>query len=170
MSHTCKSNVVRTVSSALGFLLIATIAVVSAEKAEAPVKIAIADLLSAKDKWKSKRVEIIGYHRTMAEMSAIYPTMEDAELPHRNAEKGLWVDYSGSPPGVKLVKAGYVRIVGTFKCYSERGCGHMNRWPAEIGNLEVLEPVKQPQTNSVKSSLPENDNRSKTKERSRGRE
>ena len=130
-------------------LLLILVAVLSAEPNAGPPRTTISELLADKQQWKSKRVEIVGFHRTLPEMSAIYETKEEADLPHRNSNRGLWIDYSGSPAEVKLVKTGYVRVVGTFEFYPGRGCGHMNRWPAELRKLEKMEVLEPPKTNAV---------------------
>ncbi len=113
-----------------------------------PAKVTIRELLTDKQKWKSKRVEVMGFYRAAAEVSALYSTDEDAQHPDLNCKKGLWIDYRDSPK-VALISKGYVRIIGTFEYYSYRGCGHFAQWPAEIGRLELLEPTAPPGTNSA---------------------
>ncbi len=126
----------------------------AAGQTNVPTKVTISELLSDKQKWKSKRVEVLGFYRSAAEVSALYSTDEEAQHPDLNCKKGLWVDYRDSP-NVTLINKGYVRIVGTFEYYSYRGCGHFARWPAEIGRLESLELTPTPGTNSVPTKRPE---------------
>lgn len=117
---------------------------VNAGETNDPPTVSISQLLADKQKWKSRRVEIRGFHRTRVELSAIYSTTNELEHLYLNAKDGLWVNYGGSSPEVKVIRGGFVRIVGTFEFYPGQGCGHMGRWPAEITKLEIVELLHYP--------------------------
>ncbi len=127
------------------------VATAADEKTNTIPRTSISELLNNKAKWNSMRIEIVGFYRSMAEVSAVYENETEAERPSLNAKKGLWIDYRNSPK-VTLIEKGRVRFIGTFHYYPSRGCGHLNQWPAEIGELELFATELESSTNKAPGS------------------
>jgi hypothetical protein len=125
---------------ALSCLIVLTSPPTQAAETNGIPKVSISELLRDKQKWKSKRVDVTAFLRFFGETSAAYDSEQDAKRPSFNAKKGLHVNYSGCPSAI-LIDKNRTRIVGTFEYDPDRGCGHLNQWPAEIVMLESAEPV-----------------------------
>ena len=103
----------------------------------------IVRLLANPSQYQGKQVEVIGYYVTGQELCAIFLNSEDARS--GNVQNGLWIDLRGSETN-KLVdrklKAGHVRIDGTFYYTADEGAGHMGQWPAALTNVTFLQSTK----------------------------
>jgi hypothetical protein len=54
---------------------------------------------------------------------------------------GVWLVHPATIGGKAIVKAlsrGWVRAVGVFGNRRRSGCGHFNRWPAQLSGLSVI--------------------------------
>jgi len=113
-----------------------------------PAKVMLAQLLQDKDQWRGRRVEVTGYYVSHFETRALYANKADA----RQAQdaRSVWLDYrakAGQEMSVKEVPSGRVRVVGTFQFPDRGGCGHFGQWPAQLTEIEVLEPLGGPEVN-----------------------
>jgi hypothetical protein len=130
------------------WLLVATYSSVAADSVtNAAPKVALANLLSHMKDYAGKRVEVTGYYRVGFEMSALYQSQEDAAS--FQDSKALWIHLfkikRGQERNVKPADKKVVRIIGVFEYNRKQpdlGVGHLNRWPAEIVEVELLEEVK----------------------------
>lgn len=108
---------------------------------EAPPRLKISELLADQKKWNNAVVEVSGYYMSDLELSSLYESREDA-LEARN-KQGLWIGFkikTGHKDKVKALAKGWVRIIGRFE-YKPDGAGHFGRWPAQITELELMEPL-----------------------------
>jgi hypothetical protein len=110
----------------------------------APPLVTIVELLKNKEQWKSKIVEVRGYYSSDFERSALYRSKQDSRGPRA---RSLWVD-PRDPPGktnsILWNASGFVRIIGTFE-FRKEGSGHLNTWPAEITNIQLVEFIAAPE-------------------------
>jgi hypothetical protein len=116
-----------------------------------PAKVTIPELLANKEKWQSRRVEVMGYYAQMAEVSAVYSTADEAKQPDLYSKQGIWINFDGSPKIFPL-KQGPLRVVGTFKYYTHRGAGHLAQWPAEIREIQFMQNIPAPKSHAGTNS------------------
>ena len=101
--------------------------------------VAITNLLTHREEFKGKRVEVTGYYIADFECSKL------SSHPGAASKQSLWIwAYHIKPePGAKitLVEKGKVRVIGVFD-YNKLGSGHLNMYGGEIGRVELFEPLK----------------------------
>ncbi len=109
-------------------------------------KVTIQELLTNKNEWKGKKVEVSGFFVSTFEARALYEKETDSD--GTNDHKSLWIDFPNRAAiksgKVKLVQRESVRIIGTFDFRSGGGCGHLGQWPAKLTDIELIEPVSSP--------------------------
>lgn len=120
-------------------------------------KLTVSQLLANKNEYYGKRVSIVGFYRSGFERSALYETDDDADNFRDNG--ALWVMTfkikPGYEPQIRQIERGLVRVVGVFsynRKQTELGVGHLNGWPAELVQLELLEPMSKERPNQSRDA------------------
>ena len=111
--------------------------------ADGVISTSIIRVLAHPEKYKSKRVELIGYYHSEFEESALYLTKDDAT--HLNTQNGVWIGDTAADADtnrVNRVKEGFVRVIGKFSYDSKHGAGHMGLWPAEVKDITFFNTTK----------------------------
>jgi hypothetical protein len=105
-------------------------------------KVTIQELLQNRQQWKGKKVEVVGFHICLFEVSALYE--DESSAKGARDGRSLWIDRFDKAPGAKdsskWTKKGFVRIIGTFEFGEGYGSGHLGQWPAKLKQIELIEP------------------------------
>jgi len=100
----------------------------------------VEQLLAQKERWHSNRVEVSGYYVCHFEESAIYASEADALSAADSRGLWVWPWKVGVAPAIEPGDRRWVRAVGVFRVPQRGGCGHFGQWPAELVQVELMEP------------------------------
>jgi|GEM_PF-937352 len=110
------------------------------ETEKPPLDVSMISLIANPDKYKGKKVRLMGYLNLAFESDGLY--LHEEDYLRGLTKNALWIDIhrdSLAKPSVRKCIKHYVLIEGTF---SEQQ-GHMSAFSASIENITRLEPWKE---------------------------
>lgn len=120
-------------------------ALLHAGEDHAPKRLSIQALLADRKQYDGHRVEVIGFFRAGFEVRALYETEADAKSAQDS--KSIWLSTYSIKPGCEsqIIWSNncFVRVIGVFGFRAKLGSGHLGMWPAQISQIELIEPCGQ---------------------------